>query len=262
MPNFTITKVTAENIDALGLFCVKNRKHAGHVAKSSWLREHLEEGIRLRMLVTGDGKQAGFIEYAPAEGSWRVLDAPGYLVIHCLWVSSKGFTSRGMATALLEESVRDAKANGSRGVAVVTSDGPWMADRRVFVKSGFEIVDETEPYYQLLANQLRDGPRPSFPSDLTERIGAPGGLRLLYANQCPYVGKAVAELPDVARRFGTRLGLVEMKDASEARATMPSPYGVFALVYNGRLLADHPISATRFRNILSRDLGLREKDTD
>ena len=83
---------------------------------------------------------------------------------------------------------------------------------------------------------------------------------MLYANQCPYVGKAVAELPEVARRHGTRLDLVEMKNPAQARAKMPSPYGVFALAYNGLLLADHPISATRFRNILRKDLGLRETE--
>jgi len=34
------------------------------------------------------------------------------------------------------------------------------------------------------------------------------------------------------------------------------PYGMINLVYKGQLLADHPISATRFRNILQKDLGL------
>jgi hypothetical protein len=135
-----------------------------------------------------------------------------------------------------------------------------MAGKGIFLKNGFRLADEAEPSYQLLAMEFEDGPLPSFPPNLAERLDAPRSLSLLYANQCPYIGKAVCELPAVARRYGKRLRLVEMKTAAEARARMPSPYGVFALVHEGRLLADHPISATRFRNILSRDLGLKERE--
>ena len=64
------------------------------------------------------------------------------------------------------------------------------------------------------------------------------------------------ELPPVADKYGIELQLIEMKNASEARQRMVSPYGVFNLVSDGRLLADHPISATRFRNILEKELQL------
>ena len=85
-------------------------------------------------------------------------------------------------------------------------------------------------------------------------------LELLYTNQCPYIGKAIAELPQVAEQHGIQLRLIELIDAAEARKRLPSPYGVFCLGYRGRLLADHPISATRFRNILQNELQLRPID--
>jgi hypothetical protein len=47
--------------------------------------------MRIKLILTIDGKQAGFLEYIPGEYTWRVINAPGYLVIHCIWVNSNQF---------------------------------------------------------------------------------------------------------------------------------------------------------------------------
>jgi hypothetical protein len=70
------------------------------------------------------------------------------------------------------------------------------------------------------------------------------------------MAKAVEELPPVAEQHGVRLKLLNLKSAAQARQQLASPYGMVNLVYKGKLLVDHPISATRFRNILQKDLGL------
>jgi hypothetical protein len=124
MAGFSIETVAPENLDRLGFFCVRNKRHPGYVAKSSWLKRRFGEGLRIGLILTEDGAQAGFMEYAPAESSWRVVDAPGHLVIHCLWVSSGKFHFSGMASALVEWSLREAESHGRCGAAVVTSDGP------------------------------------------------------------------------------------------------------------------------------------------
>jgi hypothetical protein len=254
---YNIITVNSDNVEKFGFFCVKNRKHPGHIAKLSWLRNRFEEGMRIKLILTSEGKQAGFLEYIPGQYTWRVVDAPEYLVIHCLWVASKKFPYKGMASALLEDCFREAESNGKVGVAVVTSDGSWMAGKEVFIKNGFQHVDAAEPHFQLLTKRVRKGSLPAFPKDWDDRLNQYDGLQLLYANQCPYIGKVVAELPPVAAKYGIRLKLVELHNAEEARRKMPSPYGVVSLVYNGQLLVDHPISATRFKNILERDLKLK-----
>jgi len=43
--------------------------------------------------------------------------------------------------------------------------------------------------------------------------------------------------------------VVDLESWSDAQ-NAPTPYAIFALIYNGRLLADHQISRTRFRNIM------------
>lgn len=256
MSDFSIATVDAANVEELGFFCVKNKKHVGYRAKLDWLQERFAEGMRIKLLLTKDGKRAGFLEYIPGESTWRAVHALDYLVIHCIWVQSNKFPDSGMASTLLQDCVQDAEASGKRGVAVVTSDGSWMASKDVFLKNGFEQIDEAPPHFQLLVKQTETEPQASFPDNWDERLSQFKDLRLLYTNQCPFIGKAIAELPPVAEQHGIHLQLTEMTKAAEAREKMPSPYGVFSLGYEGRLLADHPISATRFRNILQKELHL------
>jgi L-amino acid N-acyltransferase YncA len=258
--DFTIVAVDAENVEEQGFFCVKNKKHPGYIAKLAWLNERFAEGMRIKLIVTNEGKHAGFLEYIPGEYTWRAVNAPSYFVIHCIWVNSKKFPYKGMAAALLNDCVKDAKLSGKEGVAVVTSDGPWMASKGVFIKNGFEHVDEAPPHYQVLVRRIAAGPVPYFPKNWKERWGQSDDLQLIYTSQCPYIGKAIAEMPPVADRHGIQLHLMLMNNAVQARERMPSPYGVFSLVHQGQLLADHPISATRFKNILQKDLHLSPKD--
>jgi L-amino acid N-acyltransferase YncA len=255
--DFSIVSVDADNVDELGFFCVKNKKHAGYIAKLAWLKDRFSEGMRIKILLTKEDKQAGFLEYIPGEYTWRAVDAPRYFVIHCIWVNSNKFPYKGMASALLKDCIKDAERSGKEGVAVVTSDGSWMASKGVFIKNGFEQVDEAQPHFQLLVKRMGTGRNPAFPDNWDERLSQYKDLQLIYTNQCPYIGKAVAELPPVAAQHGIQLHLLELNDPADAREKMPSPYGVISLVYQGRLLSDHPISATRFKNILQKDLMLK-----
>ncbi|UCF06547.1 MAG: hypothetical protein JSV33_05840 [bacterium] len=259
MAGYSIITVDSRNVEEFGFFCVKNRKHPGYIAKLPWLQQRFEEGLRIKLILTTEDKQAGLLEYMPGEHAWRIIEAPEYFVIHCIWVASNKFPYKGMASALLEECLKDADSSDKLGVAVVTSDGSWMASKNFFIKNGFEQVDEAKPHFQLLVKPRKEGPLPAFPRNWDERLSKFQGLQLIYTNQCPYIGKAVKELPPVAEQYGIRLNLVELKNARETRRIMPSPYGVISLLYNGRLLADHPISATRLRNILERDLKLEKK---
>lgn len=257
LADYSIITADLGNIEELGCFCVRNKSHPGYLAKLSWLRQRFEEGMRIKLILTNDGKQAGFIEYIPGEYTWRVVEAPGYLVIHCIWVNSNKFPYKGMASALLSDCIDDAQSSGKKGVAVVASDDTWMTGKQVFIKNGFEQVDEADPHFQLLIRKIKKGQLPAFPRNWDERLCRCRGLQLLYTYQCPYIGKAVQELPPVASNFGIRLKLDKLESAAEARERMPSPYGVITLVHNGRLLADHPISATRFKNILGKELKLK-----
>lgn len=254
--SYEIISVDKSNIEKHGLFCVKNKKHPGYHAKREWFVKRFKEGLRIKILLNEEGKQAGFIEYIPGEYTWRIVDAPQYFVIHCIWVNSQKLSQKGAASLLLHNCLCDANKSGMNGVAVVTSDGTWMAGKGLFLKNGFEQSDEAYPHFQLMTKKIGKGKIPSFPKNFENRAYGYSGLQIFYTDQCPYICKAIKELPSVAEKYGVDLKLVEMKDSKTAREKMLSPYGMFNLTYNGKLLADHAISATRFKNILEKELDL------
>jgi len=132
-----------------------------------------------------------------------------------------------------------------------------MAGNKVFLKQGFELVAE-EDRFGLVARRLREGaevPRfreggevPRFRNISENRARYPG-LHVVYAAQCPLLPKSVEDLREVAAAEGLALNVTPIQSAEEAQEA-PSYHGVFSLLWNGRLLSDHYVSTTRFRNIL------------
>ena len=70
--------------------------------------------------------------------------------------------------------------------------------------------------------------------------------------------KSVTDLSEMAARYGLRLKVGELDSAREAQ-NAPSYYGIFSLLWNGRLLSDHYVSQGRFRNLLQREI-LNERE--
>ena len=89
--------------------------------------------------------------------------------------------------------------------------------------------------------------------DWTENQKKYKGWHLVYADQCPWHEKSVFALLNTALDYGIDLNVTKLNNANEAKEA-PSGYGVFSLLHNGRLIEDHYLSATRFRNILKKEL--------
>ena len=70
--------------------------------------------------------------------------------------------------------------------------------------------------------------------------------------------KSVNDLSIMAAEHGLEVKVTVLNSAREAQ-NAPSYYGVFALVWNGRLLSDHYVSQGRFRNILRKEIQKEEK---
>jgi hypothetical protein len=107
----------------------------------------------------------------------------------------------------------DATRVGLRGVAVMAREGPWMAGRGLFVANGSEAADAAPPDYELLVRKFRkNAGSPRFPRDWDRR------------------------------------GRIWDSGASRQSRVVAGGAGRA----DGRLLADHQISRTRFRNIMNR----------
>jgi GNAT superfamily N-acetyltransferase len=244
-----IVTVTADNVEEEGFFCCKSKpKSDGYRAKLEWLQQRFAEGLVIKVLY--DGRRSfGFIEYMPGEFTWRVVEAPEALVIHCLWVVGSG-KGQGFGTLLLQECLADAAAQGKSGVVMVSSRGNWLAHEKLFLKNEFTEIDAAPPSFKLLWRPLREGAKPSFPTDWEARAAAFGlGATILYTDQCPYMPDALQEALDAFAARGIPARGLQFRTAEEVRRLSPSPYGVFGLVLDGRLFAYHYLGKAELRRL-------------
>jgi L-amino acid N-acyltransferase YncA len=253
MREYEIIDTNADNIGGCSLCGNKNANNLGLRRKADWLKERYAEGLRYKVLRSEKFGDIGMIEYAPGSHAWRPVEAAGYLVIHCLWVKGK-HKGKGLGMLLLDSCLRDAKKSKCRGVAVVTSSDSFMAASALFIKAGFVSVESIPPYELLVKKFKKTAPDPRFIVD-RERVlkRYQKGLTILAADQCTYVSKSVERIAEASRALGLEPRVVRIRSAKESRE-LPTPYGVFSIVYDGKLIAERPISATRFTNIM-RDLN-------
>ncbi len=254
MSEYEIIDTNGENLGGCGFCGRKDPDNEGYRRKSEWLKKRHPEGLRLKVCRSRECGDIGTIEYAPGDQAWRPVEAEGYLVIHCLMVSRK-HGGKGVGTLLLDSCLRDAKKSNCRGVAVVTSSDSFMAGNALFVKAGFVSVDRFGPYELLVKKLKKDAPDPRF-IVAGERLlrKYKRGLTILAADQCPMIPKCVQDIVAVARTFGLEPKVVRVRTAKASRE-LPTPYGVFSIIYEGRLIVDRPVSGTRFASILSKALG-------
>ncbi len=143
---------------------------------------------------------------------------------------------------------------------MVTSSDAFMAKRDLFIKAGFVAVDRIQPYELLVKKLKQNAPDPRFIVD-RERIFKRyrKGLTILAADQCPFVPKTAEKIAAASRTLGLKPNVVRILSAKESR-DLPTPYGTFSILYDGKLIAERPISATRFLSIMRRNAEQAARD--
>jgi len=249
-----IIDASLDTIGEFGLCGYRNPETPSFKRKKAWLVRRFKEGMKLKILVSEKDGAVGSIEYMPGEHAWRAIEAPGYMVIHCLFIMKKAYKGRGHGSLLIEACEKDARKLKMLGVAVVASESTWMAKKEIYLGRGYELIDEAPPHYLLLAKRFRkNAPLPVFSGEWNKKLARYSrGLTILHSDQCPYVIKTMLEIPEVAREeFGIESRIIKLTNSRSVRSS-PNPYGIFSIIWNGELVADHPISKTRFRNIMNR----------
>jgi N-acetylglutamate synthase-like GNAT family acetyltransferase len=253
MEEFNIIDLTPENIAEYGVCGYKDaNKHEELRRKIEWVREFYPKGLRIKALISETGGYQGMIEYIPGEYAHRPVDATGYLFIHCLFVGfKKEYKGKGFASLLIETCINEAIEQKMSGVAVVTRKGSFMADSNIFLKKGFEVVDSAKPDFNLLVYKLDEkANNPSFKPHVNEKtVENSEGLIVMRSAQCPYTVKNVNAILDSADKMKITTKLIDMTDANDVQNN-PCPFGSFGLIYNGKIISHHPISNTRFENIM------------
>ena len=251
-----IINLTPENISDYGVCGYKDvRKHKELRNKIAWFNEYYSKGLKIKVLFSEKGGYQGMLEYLPGKFAHRPVNADGYMFIHCIFVGFKNeFKGKGYASALIDECINDAKIQKMLGVAVVTRKGAFMAHNEIFLKKGFKIVDKAQPDFELLTIKFeKASTSPSFKSDILDNLNDyKNGLTIIRSAQCPYTEKNVnAIIESAEKKFKLKPKLIDLKDSESAQKT-PCAFGTFCIIYNGEIISYHPISNTRFENIMTK----------
>lgn len=259
MEDVKIIDLTPENIADYGVCGYKDvQKHVELRKKIEWFKEYYSRGLRIKTIFSQKSGYQGMLEYIPGEYAHRPVDANGYMFIHCVFVGfKKEFKGKGFASLLIDDCIKEAKENKMSGVAVVTRKGSFMAGNDIFLKKGFQIIDSAKPDFDLLVLKFdKNAKDPKFKADMSETLKTYNeGLTIIRSAQCPYTEKNVNAIIDTAKQLNLKTSVLDLKDAREAQK-VPCPFGTFCLIYNGKIISHHPISNTRFLNIMKKEMKL------
>jgi N-acetylglutamate synthase-like GNAT family acetyltransferase len=256
MSQAEIRDMNEQNIFDYGFCGTKSSEHEGCRRKAEWFKKRLNEGMRYKVLHSKDKGTIGLIEYIPGKFAWRAIEADKYMVIHCLCIFYKPFREKGYASEMIDGCLEDAKKEKLSGAAVVTRKGAWMVGKEIFLKKGFEVVDQAPPDFELLVKKFReDAPDPKFKGNYEKILKKYGkGLTILWSDQCPFIAKAMKEIREsIEDTYGIEAKIIQLKNHEDAQ-NAPSPYAIFSLIHDGQLHACHPISSKRFMNIMDKQL--------
>ncbi|MEK6795407.1 MAG: YoaP domain-containing protein [Spirochaetota bacterium] len=250
----SIISLKPDTIGTYGVCGYKDgAKHPAVGRKIEWFSRYYPKGLRMLALISAKSGYQGMIEYLPGKHAHRPVRADGFMFIHCIFTGfRKEFKDKGFGSSLIEACEKDAKREGMHGVAVITRQGPFMSGHEIFKGRGYKKADTSPPDFELWSLSWNaKAAMPSFAPDLPSCLTPyRKGLTIFRSPQCPYTERNVREIIETAKNdLGIRARIIDMDDAKAAQAC-PSPFGTFCIVHNGDIITHHPISDTRFRNIM------------
>ena len=265
MDDIRIIDLTPGNIAHYGVCGYKDvEKNEGLKNKIAWFKRYHKKGLRIKAVISQEGECRGTIEYLPGKYAHRPVDAERFMFIQCVFSGyQKEFKGQGYGSRLIDECLKEARIRGFQGVAVVTRKGPFMAHDSIFLKKGFRMVDVMDPDFELLALKFDESAEnPKFRKIAVNKKKYGKGLTILRSAQCPYTVKNVDAILETAKKkMKIRAGLMELKDAASVQ-NVPCGFGTFCIIHNGEVVSHHPISPTRFVNIMegrARSEGVRSR---
>ena len=222
-------------------------KHSeGVFNKKEWLKKRITEGHVFRKLNV-QGKV--FVEYAPLEKAWVPIEGNGFLYIYCLWVSGK-FKGHGYGKQLLEYVINDAKKKGKQGVCVISSKKKksYLADKKFFLKYGFEVVDQIEDY-ELLSLSFNHQ-KPSFCKNVKQMMIDSNHITIYYSPQCPFTLNCIYEIKEYMKDCNIQVDFIKI-DTLEKAKNIPCIFNNWAVFKNGKYVSHILLNKKGFEKLLN-----------
>lgn len=244
-------KITHDNLEYEHICCaISNNKDIQVSSKKAWLSERMKEGL---VFLKSVERGKCFIEYIPAENAWCPIDANGYMHINCFWVSGS-LKGHGYANDLLNACIADAKAQGKRGITVISSQKkmPFLSDPKYLAYKGFKVADTANPFYTLMYLPFVDKEIvPKFKECAKYPHIGKQGFVIYYTYGCPFTAKYVPIIKDYAKEKGVPLECVFI-DSKEKAQNAPMAWTNYAVFYNGDYISNEILNEKKFAELILR----------
>ena len=250
-----IITLTEENLPKEHICCAMSSKSSekGVNAKKEWLACCIKEGLKFKKL---DVKGKVMIEYIPAENAWLPIDADGYIIINCFWVSGS-FKGHGYGKKLLAECEADAKAQGYKGVVAMVGNGkkkPYLTDKAFMLYQGYEVCDTCPPLLDLVVKRFDEStPLPRFAEHA--RSGSLGegitGIDIFYTAQCPFTIPYIEILKPVivASNYPVRTHHINSKKLAKKHIFPVTTYSVFV---DGKFVTNEILTPSKLEKMIEK----------
>ena len=247
-------RITKDNIDSEHICCAMSGKQS--LGKKAWMKQRFDEGL---VFYRSEERGKCFIEYIPAENAWVPIDAPGYLYINCLWIAG-AMKGHGYSNDLLDECIRDARAQGKAGLCILSSEKrkkEFLADPKYLAYKGFSIADTSDAGITLMHLPLDPAAKPPQFKACARHPRAEGeGFVLYYTDQCPFTYYWVPRVEAAAREHRIPLRVIHITDRESAQR-VPAPVTTYALFRDGQFVTQSIQSDKKFLALA----GIAAKDT-
>ena len=176
------------------------------------------------------------------------IEADGWLYINCLWVSGS-MKGHGFSSELLSECIRDAEAQGKKGLCILCAEGrkrEFLADPKFLTHKGFRVADISDCGINLMYLPLAQSPGlPRFKDRAKHPKVDEKGFVLYYTDQCPYTYYWVPRVQEIAEEQGIPFKAIHITD-KEAAQSVPAPVTTYALFRDGEFLTQAIQSDKKF----------------
>lgn len=236
-------RITKDNIDKEHICCAMSGKQS--IMKKEWMKQRFDEGL---VFYRSEERGKCFIEYIPAENAWVPIEADGYIYIDCLWIAGS-MKGHGYSNDLLNECIEDAKAQGKKGLCILSSDGrkkEFLSDPKYMAYKGFTVADSSDTGITLmyLPFDITAEP-PRFKACAKHSKVDENGFVLYYTDQCPFTYYWVPRVEEAAKEHNIPLKVIHITDKAAAQS-LPAPVTTYALFRDGEFLTQAIQSDKKF----------------
>lgn len=236
-------RITRDNIDKEHICCAMSGKQS--LCKKEWMKQRFSEGL---VFYRSEERGKCFIEYIPAENAWVPIEADGCIYINCLWIAGS-MKGHGYANDLLAECIRDAKAQGRKGICILSAEGrkrEFLADPKFLAYKGFTVADVSDCGINLMYLPLEpDAVPPRFKECAKHPKTEKDGFVLYYTDQCPFTYYWVPRVQEVLKEHGISLNVIHITSKEEAQ-NAPAPVTTYALFCDGKFVTQAIQSDKKF----------------